>query len=120
MEFSRRAYEQGKRSADAADRSATAAERTLADQRRDAAERRAAEAEAAQPKVKLRNWGNAVATGIANVEPCGAVDEWPVSLSLRPGEAHQFMIFGDYENLEPTQVRVTWDGQEDPVVLPVP
>ncbi|MFD4258220.1 hypothetical protein ACFWR9_11465 [Streptomyces sp. NPDC058534] len=69
---------------------------------------------------RLRNWGNAAATGIRNVEPCGAVDDWPDSLSLRPGEAHPFMIAGDYDNQEPTQIRVTWDGQQEPVVLPVP
>ncbi|MFA3872633.1 hypothetical protein ABS735_02865 [Streptomyces sp. MMCC 100] len=132
VEISRRARKDGKRSADAAVRSATAAEQTLADQRRDAAERRAAEAEAARPRVRLRiehmskhsyrlrNWGGAAATNISNVEPCGAVDEWPDSLSLQPGEAHRFMISGDYDNLEPTEICVTWDGQEDPVVLPVP
>lgn len=132
VEISRKAYKQGKRSADAAVRSAAAAEQTLADQRREAAERRAAEAEAARPRVKLRieymsknnyrlrNWGDAAATNIKNAEPCGAVDEWPEPLSLHPREAHPFMIAGDYDNKEPTQIRVTWDGQEEPVILPVP
>lgn len=132
LEISRRARKDGKRSADAADRSATAAEQTLADQRREAAERRMAEEEAARPKVRLaiqfveghlyrlRNRGDATAIRVTNSSPCGAVDEWPEDLTLQPGEAHEFMIAGDMNNQEPAQIYVTWEGQADPVVLPVP
>ncbi|NYV74218.1 hypothetical protein HW445_07835 [Streptomyces sp. UH6] len=132
LEISRRARKDGKRSADAADRSATAAEQTLADQRREAAERRAAEEEAARPKAQLfisfvgghryriRNRGDATAVDVTNTNPCGAVDAWPENLNLRPGEAHDFMIAGDMENLAPAQIAVTWEGQAEPVILPVP
>lgn len=126
-----KARRDGRRNADAAERSATAAEQALVDQRRDAEERRVAAAEAARPRVRLRidyagkrnyrlrNYGDAIASNVVNVDPCGAVDEWPIPLSLRPGEAHAFMIVGDRDNREPTQITVMWDGQEDAVVLPV-
>ncbi|MFE0855034.1 hypothetical protein [Streptomyces mutabilis] len=132
VEISRKAYKQGKRSADAANRSATAAEQTLADQRREAAERRAAEAEAARPKVKLRieyisgetyalrNVGNAPAVGIVGVEhDPDRVDLWPNPLRLDPQEAHEFMMYDSAGASVPTHLRVRWDGQEEPVTLPV-
>ncbi|MFE6362960.1 hypothetical protein ACFVP3_23550 [Streptomyces sp. NPDC057806] len=128
-----KARRDGTRNADAAERSATAAEHALADQRREAAERRAAELEAARPKAELRieyagrrnyalrNRGDAAAINVINTEPHGAVDEWPVPLSLRPGEAHRFMIVGDNGvGLPPTHLSVQWDGADEPVVLPVP
>ncbi|MGY3206342.1 hypothetical protein [Streptomyces sp. TE5632] len=69
---------------------------------------------------RLRNWGDATATNVVNTEPCPAVVDWAAPLTLQPGEAHPFMIAGDYDNPAPTQLAVAWDGQEDPVILPVP
>jgi len=138
-ELSRRAHKistrnvaAAERAAEAAERSTAAAENALALQQQDAAVRQAAEAEAARPKVRLRidfagkhnyrlrNWGDATADNVVNAEPCGAVDAWPTGLTLRPSEAHHFMIAGDFDDLEPAQIHVKWDGQGEPVVLPVP
>ncbi|MEV4033414.1 hypothetical protein [Streptomyces umbrinus] len=122
----------GRASVAAAERSAAAAEHTLEDQRREAQERRSAAAEAARPRAelrieymgksnyRLRNCGDATAADIVDTTGAGAVDGWPVPLALRPGEAHAFMICGDFETREPSQLLVTWDGQEEPVCLPVP
>lgn len=127
-----RARRDGRASVAAAERSAAAAEHTLEDQRREAQERRSAAAEAAQPRVelrieymgrhnyRLRNCGDATAADIVDTTGAGAVDDWPASLSLQPGEAHRFGILGDSDNREPSQLLVTWDGQEEPVYLPVP
>ncbi|MFF7329620.1 hypothetical protein [Streptomyces sp. NPDC008150] len=132
VEISRRARKDGQRSADAADRSATAAEQTLADQRQEAQERRDAALEAARPRAelrleplsqeayRLRNYGTATASGIINAEPNSAVQRWPDGLTLKPGEAHTFVIAGDYEVVAPSQLYVTWDGHAETEVLIVP
>jgi hypothetical protein len=121
-----------RRSSDAAERSAAAAEETLADQRRAAAEQRAAEAEAARPQVELGvqyrsgnlfelvNSGKARAENLrlAVAEP--SVDEWPAGLALGYQDVHPFMMSGSMAHGIPSVLRVVWDGQTDPVPLPVP
>ncbi|MFE7754296.1 hypothetical protein [Streptomyces sp. NPDC057429] len=116
----------------ASEKSATVAAETLADQRRDAAERRAAEEEASRPRVELRieyrsgsvfhliNQGRARAEHIRTVGDYPSMTTWPDNLSLGENESHRFMMMGDMVNRVPAMVRFVWDGQDEPVSLPVP
>lgn len=122
------------RSATAAERSAAADEATLAEMQREAAERRAAEAEAARPKPDLRiaqtsqvqyllrNHGTGVAVNVTAVR-AGQLNQCrnlPEGVTLQPGEGHEFQIMKAF-GLDPvTAIHVKWDGQSEPVALPVP
>ncbi|MFJ6578400.1 hypothetical protein ACIQMY_20815 [Streptomyces sp. NPDC091368] len=125
----------GKKSANAAERSAIAAEETLADQRREAAERRSAEEEASRPRVhlalehvdrdvyRLMNDGNASALNIVFDE-----EELPYifklrgtgEVSLRAGEAIDFLMAGAGDAAVPPQLFAKWDGQQELVPIRVP
>lgn len=121
------AWRGGNRAADrankAAERSARAAEETLADQRA-----------AAAPKVRLvvenrggfkRRIRNAGELPARNVEilamPTSVVPvkQGPIG-GLEPGEAWDFVLAGTHTEAAPSSLRVIWDGQAEPVTLPVP
>ncbi|MFK0025669.1 hypothetical protein [Streptomyces sp. NPDC090798] len=121
------------KSADAAVRSADAAEATLADQRRAAQEDRWARLEAERPRADvvveyvsgdtwaLRNKGSAPARAVTVGErdwPPGT--ERPAGWELACGEAKAFMMAGDMVHPVPTQLWLTWSGQEEPVAHAVP
>ncbi|WP_237295670.1 hypothetical protein [Streptomyces violaceoruber] len=145
--FSIKAQKDGRRSADAAvasvkearlsrvasEKSAAVAAETLADQRREAAERRAEEEEANRPRAvltiehsrkavwQLINSGTAAAENVRCEErPEAMVRGWPDGLSIPAGEVHEFMMAGSMQASIPPVLRVTWDGQEEPVPLRVP
>lgn len=125
---------QAMRAADAAERSAAVDEAAFAEQQREAAERRAAEEEAARPRVELtvdhvrgkllalRNLGEATAEGVVfePVPPGVITRNWPDGVTLRHREAHEFFMAGSLAAPTPLQVWVRWDGQPEPVALPVP
>ncbi|MFD8075841.1 hypothetical protein ACFV3E_24690 [Streptomyces sp. NPDC059718] len=110
-------------------RAADAAEGALALQRAEAEERR----EAARPRAEftlerrsvnaftLRNVGSATAEGVSvladGLPPI--VREVPRQVSLQPGVGHDFTMAGSSDGRVPTHIRVVWDGQEEPVALPV-
>ncbi|MYR93078.1 MULTISPECIES: hypothetical protein [unclassified Streptomyces] len=124
---------EARRSGDAAERSAVAAEESLAEQRREARERREAEEEANRPRpsfvlehkaghtFRLRNVGTGGTTGInlvARAEPY--LFDSLANEELVPGEAVSFRMAGAMGRPIPGTLYVTWDGQSDPVALPVP
>lgn len=129
---SHKARKVGDRSAVASERSAAAAEGALEDQRRQAAEQRAAEEHAVRPRVQLlieqrgkeryalRNEGNVAAENIVCLTESGALLEWPDGLRLEPGERHPFITAPSFGDREPTRLQFTWDGQADPVTVPMP
>ncbi|MEU9861305.1 hypothetical protein AB0D99_10535 [Streptomyces sp. NPDC047971] len=130
-----KARQDGKRSADASERSADAAEGALADQRRAEAERKQAELEAARPRVelavdhvnrdlyRLRNDGTAPAMNIVFEE-----EDLPYvfrlrgtgEVSLKGGEAIDFLMAGSSGAPVPPQLFAKWDGQDELVPLRVP
>jgi hypothetical protein len=129
----------GKRSADASQtsaeasvRSAVAAEDALALQRQEAEQRRAAEEEAARPRVVLRierlskqrfrmvNAGDAPAAGVTVLDPPRSSNGLAEPFELGPHSAHPFGMLGYAGAPIPNALRVTWDGQPEPVSLLVP
>ncbi|MCX5008552.1 hypothetical protein OHB05_39035 [Streptomyces sp. NBC_00638] len=144
LKHSRESAAAAKKSAEAAERSAAADEATLAEMRREASERREAEAEAARPRPALkvervattramgvrgasvryilRNAGTGPAVNVTTVqagEP-GQSRSMPFGVSLRPGEGHEFEILSAAQLPRLTAIRVKWDGQDEPVALPIP
>lgn len=121
-------------SADASVRSAAAAEEALALQRQEVEQRRAAEEEAARPRPDLKvefvrdrqyalqNQGTGPASKVTVLDRGlpPMVNNIPVDVDLEPGESHLFLMVGTMGGPVPPQIYVTWDGQEDPVPLPVP
>jgi type II secretory pathway pseudopilin PulG len=109
-------------------RQASAAEGALADQRSAAAAAARARVELRISRVKrstyvLRNYGEATAVNIrlARAEPTMRRGTWPGTLTLANGEGHRFGMDGAHDvGLVPPDLRVVWDGQDDPVTLPMP
>ncbi|WP_159046912.1 hypothetical protein [Streptomyces sp. XY66] len=132
------------RSALAAERSAAADEASLAEFRQEASERRAAEAEAARPKPDLkvevasptpgmgvrvaqrryilRNTGTGPAVNVTTVQAgvSGQCRSLPFGVTLRPGEGHEFQTVMALGMTPVTAIHVNWDGQAEPVALPIP
>lgn len=120
---------EARRSADASERSAAVAEEALAEQRRAAEQERVA----AAPKVKLvleaasygvyrlRNIGNATASRAAIMSR-----GWPRSkgppqdLTLRPQEAHEFILTKTKYAHLPSHLWVIYDGLDEATALSVP
>ncbi|WP_200427624.1 hypothetical protein [Streptomyces sp. NE5-10] len=144
LRYSKDSAEAARRSALAAERSATAEEASLADARREANERRAAEAEAARPKPELqveaapatpgmgvrnraqryilRNVGTGAAENVTVVSPGEPrqFERLPVGITLDPGDGHEFRALRAAGIDAQTAIRVSWDGQGEPVALPLP
>ncbi|MBZ9595678.1 hypothetical protein K7B06_11275 [Streptomyces erythrochromogenes] len=144
LRHSKDSAEAARRSAEAAERSAAADEASLADTRREANERRAAEVEAARPKPELkvetapatpemgvrnrtqryilRNIGTGVAENVTIASPGqpGQFQRLPVGITLDPGDGHEFRVLRAAGFDSQTAIRVSWDGQDEPVALPLP
>ncbi|MFF4724070.1 hypothetical protein ACFY3M_01770 [Streptomyces mirabilis] len=70
----------------------------------------------------LRNAGTGPAVNVTTVqagEP-GQCRGMPFGVSLLPGEGHEFQILSAMGLPRLTAIRVQWDGQDEPVALPVP
>jgi hypothetical protein len=102
--------------------------------RREAQERRDAEVDAARPRPELRvdrirgvryilrNVGTGPAANVATVR-AGEPDQCrdlPDGVTIEPGDGHEFVIVAAMGLPVPTAIYVTWDGQDEPVALPVP
>jgi hypothetical protein len=115
--------------AEASVRSAVAAEEALALQRQEAEARRVADEEAAQPRVLLRierlsqqrfrmlNVGDAPAAGVTVLDPPRSSNGLSEPFELAPHSAHAFGMLGYAGSPIPHALRVTWDGQAEPVSL---
>ena len=119
-------------SAEASVRSAVAAEEALALQRQEAEARRLADEEAARPRVLLRiervaqqrfrmlNLGDAPAHSVTVLDPPRSSNGLAEPFELGPHSAHPFGMLGYAGSPIPNALRVTWDGQPEPVSLLVP
>ncbi|KUN93928.1 hypothetical protein AQJ84_28840 [Streptomyces resistomycificus] len=140
----KRSADSSDRSAAAAERSAVVDEATLAEIRRETEERRAAEEEAARPRPAfvveasarqawdgtqapyrryiLRNTGTGPATNVRGMLPeqTGVSVNFPFGESLRPGEGYEFTVDEDGRFPPVIAIHLTWDGQDEPVAVPVP
>ncbi|WP_148710094.1 hypothetical protein [Micromonospora sp. M71_S20] len=119
-----------KKSANASDRSAKAAERSAV-----AAERQAAAAEAAlpppEPPVRwavrpqgrdgyvMRNMGSDPAFNVKLDDRGGFITVLDQHEVVQPGESVEFWIVRVAEAVGINEVHVTWDGQDEPVVVPL-
>ncbi|MBQ1030387.1 hypothetical protein KBX26_10305 [Micromonospora sp. C97] len=122
-------------SAHSADKSAVAAERSA-----DAAERQASAAEAALPppppdvawvtqragksRCLLRNIGTKSATGVRWVKTGGPAEGFirspeEVPRVLSGGEV-EFTVIRAYGGAVPAEMLLAWDGQDEPVAVPIP
>ncbi|MEU8301142.1 hypothetical protein AB0C04_28120 [Micromonospora sp. NPDC048909] len=113
-----------KRSADASERSANAAERQA----------RAAEAAVPPPpppvawKVEqrgkslfvLRNVGTETADGVYVHKQGGFVRVEENGRTLQPGESMTFVVIRAAGMVDIQEIRVSWDGQVQPVMVPLP
>ncbi|MFI6265334.1 hypothetical protein [Micromonospora sp. NPDC051006] len=113
-----------KRSADASERSASAAERQA----------KAAEAAVPPPPPSiawrveqrgksyylLRNVGTEPAERVYVHKQGGFVRVDDNGRSLRPGESMSFLVIRAAEMIDLQEIRVTWDGQLEPVLVPLP
>lgn len=113
-------------------RSADIAAAALALQREEATDRREAEQEAARPRVDLRiqhargtryrvtNHGTATAADVRCAEPPENSRGLEGAFSLEPGGGYDFNVLAADGVPVPTSLMVTWDGQDEPVRLPMP
>lgn len=104
-------------------RAADAAEAALAEQRAANAPRVRLELESGEyfGRFHLRNYGDLSACNIRMLEdllPGGQV--WPDDVTLRPHEAHTFVLAPGLIMNAPPHLRFVWDGQEDPVAVAIP
>ncbi|MFE6022359.1 hypothetical protein ACFQ6O_38420 [Streptomyces sp. NPDC056441] len=138
------ALKHSKKAATAAERSADAQEVANAATARAREEAREARLEAARPKPQLkveaaaatpemgvrrpdlryvlRNVGTGDAVGITVVldEEPGRYRNLPSGETLRPGQGHEFRQVTAAGMTRSTEIHVTWDGQDEPVALPLP
>ncbi len=121
-----RALKHSDRAAAAAERSAAADEAALADQRASAAPRVQLVLEPPDDgkrwgTFRLRNVGELKATGVTVLaDGFPASNERPVGLTLDPQEARHFLLAPGISEIPPAHLKVVWDGQTDPVAIPVP
>ncbi|GIJ35012.1 hypothetical protein [Micromonospora sediminimaris] len=121
-------------SARSADKSAGAAERSA-----DAAERQAAAAEAALPppppdvawsarrdykdRYLLKNIGTKSATGVEWIKTGDSREDLihfePPPGRVLPGGELEFFVIPAWTD-SPTELLITWDGQSEPVAIPIP
>ncbi|MFD1547103.1 hypothetical protein [Nonomuraea guangzhouensis] len=80
------------------------------------------ELERRKDRFLLRNTGTAIATGVTvsgkGVEQVAT--QLPEDAAVRPGESVSFMMAGSLAHAVPDQIKVSWDGHPEPVMLPVP
>ncbi|MFI6296847.1 hypothetical protein ACIBEJ_35020 [Nonomuraea sp. NPDC050790] len=71
-------------------------------------------------RYALRNVGSVVATGVTVDESqvLAPARLLPKDAAVRPDEAVEFLIFGTFQHPMPTELWVTWDGQEQPIAVP--
>ncbi|MFC4048064.1 hypothetical protein ACFOY4_00060 [Actinomadura syzygii] len=73
-------------------------------------------------KFVLRNVGTEMATGVtmdrSNLPYIA--HEAPSGVAVRVGGSHEFLLAGTMGHPMPNEVWLSWDGQEEPVALPIP
>ena len=118
-----RANKAADRSAEASERSARAAEETLADQRAASAARVELVIERRGKGLRcLRNRGELTAQNVEIVNMPDTViirDPLPIG-DLPMGGGWEFLVAGTLVSAAPASLLVRWDGQTEPVTLPVP
>ncbi|WUD70542.1 hypothetical protein OG937_01935 [Streptomyces sp. NBC_00510] len=70
----------------------------------------------------LRNWGASTATGVhlERKRTTAIVRNLPENATVRPGESLQFLMVPTFGHPLPGEVWVKWDGQAEPVAVPLP
>ncbi|MGW3245582.1 hypothetical protein [Streptomyces sp. NPDC001070] len=70
----------------------------------------------------LRNWGASTATGVhlERRRTTAIVRNLPENATVRPGESLQFLMVPTFGHPLPGEVWVKWDGQAEPVAVPLP
>ncbi|NEC43252.1 hypothetical protein [Streptomyces sp. SID8016] len=70
----------------------------------------------------LRNEGDETATGVhvtVGDHPSGLTRRLPENAVVRAHESVEFLIIGAWGHSVPREVRVSWAGQDEPVVVPI-
>ena len=139
----RDALDAARRSAVAAEASAEAARQSAAESRRSndlieqqhqreaaaAAERRKANKVGWRVEYRrgdgydLRNIGTETAlevTASAAGHPAALMRDMPDRATIRPGEAHPFVLQAAWQVPRPSQIEVLWKGRDDPLSVPMP
>ncbi|MDX2642214.1 hypothetical protein PV341_01195 [Streptomyces sp. PA03-1a] len=70
----------------------------------------------------LRNWGASTATGVhlERKRTTAIVRNLPENATVRPGESLQFLMVPTFGHPLPGEVWVKWDGQAEPMAVPLP
>lgn len=73
-------------------------------------------------RYRLRNVGTRTATGVtADPEPFGGLARYlPEDAAVRAGESLEFLLIPVGQMTTPGELWLTWDGQEEPVAVPIP
>lgn len=72
-------------------------------------------------KYRLKNTGRETATGVSVTANSPLTRDLPAGITLRPGEAASFFIFGALQAPVPDAVSVQWDGHnQPPLSVPIP
>ncbi|MGW3365953.1 hypothetical protein ACWDOR_23770 [Streptosporangium canum] len=70
----------------------------------------------------LRNEGSDIATGVTadRSQIAAPIRQLPEDAAVRPGGLLEFMIIPTWQSGMPAEIWLTWDGQEEPVAVPMP
>ncbi|OPG13634.1 hypothetical protein [Microbispora sp. GKU 823] len=75
-----------------------------------------------EAQYRLRNTGTRTATGVtADPEPFGGLARYlPENAAVRAGESLEFLLIQAWQVESPGEMWLTWDGQDEPVAVPIP